>query len=1426
MKIKKLDVSKSMLSHVFLKVLSGVPVKKCGIIEATCLEKIQAAFSEKRTLPIHISKNMGIIVRENGDVDILDLNTDSSHTKQLIKRLKESCPKIQDINIWTKTKGGERDLGSTPDFMVDITRQLKEQHKQIFHDLDTEHNEDMKTALINSLLDSFAKGITLSDFPGFTPLDKIEAAKIFIKQNITQMQQSGHVSMQVEYEGHTDEVSSEGAQWCQWHASRNTGNSCWANAAFAYASCLTVGDRSLNEYLESVQDHSCSAGTTRVDLPREGDDGGKQFETYRKETKALWQMLLDPRGAQLTADQRAAVIGHIVLNINRYLKPVIPLDIHRQQDSSELLLIGFREPFLPSERILLEHEGIAQQLGANIAAIQRQGKRAGQGDWENMGAPRRQVSFWGLEAPRSITNAAASHVNEDIELATEDGHDQYTIQQEVMQGIPVNYVCVKRQGYQRGPGGKAVLVGGQLQYRKDMSSFAIPTGKTLQDDLKSAVIHLGGETSNAGHYISVVRGPGGTFFEINDDTVSVIGDIAAYWESSAKQNVLLANFNHIEESVASTSASAGSSSSSSSSSSSAEEAHVKAVDSMNHLLVLLSLGIPLSGFSQNKIPCSRSSSPGSENSAGSSMGHTLLQQFEEVGAITHVMPHQLKALQKVLEAVNEEGGNKRALIEAATGAGKTYISFIINHVQFVLENTMNIMMFPTKALVKQAKDEYIRYGQEAPIITISDSEYSYVDPQKTDSSRKKFTSMDRLSEFLLQEKEKVEKTGVRFNSPQVLCTYNVFRSKHPELSELAKALGISLGNVSVDEAHHVREDQGKKLKKEDNITTQSLESFQKTHQCSILGFTANIQEKTQTFFGKPVYSYTLKQAVSEGVVLDLREARIESLKVRGCKLDKEGDDRLTARFKSMYPNKLQKTNKLGRYRKDYPEEYSRPSFRDLELGIEQERITKLGEEVDQLAGKSVCVVVNSKEEIKRFSQGLGHPKNVRWVAKNAQKVDLDNTEHVVLFIPESTCKTWRQKIKKSQCAQGGMDVDQSIQIEELHDTTIHQKAEIFADHYIKWIEGKRREGGTFEARKSLAYVKSKEEAQIYEQVLRRKLRDKGHLRSEDNPEGVCCDSVYSGSIGRQDDEVLEDLRKGSFLQISFLVEKWKEGVDISSIDSVFLCRTKGVGDLKQIFGRLVRKGGLPLEVHDFADNTLSAVRDWLFSNVKDKDFKSKAPDKGSVVEKSAARDLQDVRYGVTYTELLHLQRLILPEEVSDASDDDYDSDYSDELIIVTEKVEISIFNTTLNAATAAYDQDPKGLYEKKALALLSEASESLVQALLAILSVKTDSDLEARNLHQKLSSEPAGRLPKRRRVSPKAASSDLDDEFSDSDDDSDIDEESLDTKSKTLAEVLFGVCGKASTFKRKYLDYVKSSQRDIAAYFSGIECAQKKESCK
>ena len=761
-------------------------------------------------------------------------------------------------------------------------------------------------------------------------LDKIEAAKEFIKQNISQMQQSGHGSMQVEDGDHTDAASSIEGQWCQWHASLNTGNSCWANAAFAYASCLTVGDRSLNEYLESVQDHSCSVGATRVALPKEGDDGGKQFETYRKETKALWQMLLDPRGAQLTADQRAAVIGHIVLNINRYLKPVLPLDIQRQQDSSELLLIGLREPFLPSERVLLENEGIAPQLGADIMTIQRQGQRAGQGDWENMGPPRKQVSFWGLESPRSITEAAATQVNERIERATEDGHDQYLRQREVIEGIPAKYVCVKRQGYQREADGRALLVDGQLQYQKDMSDFAIPAGKTLQDDLKSVVIHLGGETSNAGHYISVVRGPGDTFFEINDASVRAIGNIDTYWERRVKQNVLLANFNHTEESVAGASASAGSSSLE-------EEAHVKAVDSKHHLLVLLSLGIPLSGFSQNKIPVSRSSSPGSERASSSgrssSSEHTVLQLFENSRAITHIKPHQLTALKKSLEAVNKSGGNKRALIEAATGAGKTLISFLINHIKFVLENQINIMMFPIKALVRQAKNEYIKYGQEAPIITISDSEYTYDDLQNLDSSAKTFDSMDRLKTFLLQEKDRVEKTGVRFNSPQVLCTYNVFRSKHLELSELAKALGIKVGNVIVDEAHHVKQGDKKNEKKEDNITTKSLEEFQKKHNCAILGFTANRSEETEAFFGRPVYCYSMKQAVSDGVVLDIRKAILERVVAPEC--EKEGGSRLEARFKSMYPNKTQKTNKLGKYKKDHPEEYSRPSFTDLEIQIEQ-----------------------------------------------------------------------------------------------------------------------------------------------------------------------------------------------------------------------------------------------------------------------------------------------------------------------------------------------------------------------------------------------------------------------------------------------------------------------------------------------------------
>ncbi|RAP25934.1 hypothetical protein DID78_07075, partial [Candidatus Marinamargulisbacteria bacterium SCGC AG-343-D04] len=932
------------------------------------ITKISNSISQKKTSLIPFNDSVGFSVRANGDVDILFLNTDSSHSKPLVAQLKKSCPEIQTITIWTKTKGGEQDLGSTPDFMVDITRQLEEQRHQIFHNLDTEHNEDMKTALINSLLDTCVKGISLADFPRSTLAARIDAAKEFIKQNISQMQQSDHVSMQGEGEVHTDEVSSAGAQWCQWHASRNTGNSCWANAAFTYASCLTVGDRSLNEYLESVQGHSCSVGATGVDLPKEGDDGGKQFETYRKETKALWQMLLDPRGAQLTADQRAAVIGHIVLNINRYLKPVIPLDIHRQQDSSELLLIGFREPFLPSERVLLENEGIAQQLGADIMTIQRQGQRAGQGDWENMGPPRKHVSFWGLESPRSITEAAASQVNGDIELATEGGHYQYTKQQEVMQGIPVKHVCVKRQGYQRGPDGKALLVHGQLQYRKDMSSFSIPTGKTLQGHLKSAVIHLGGERSNAGHYISVVRGPGGTFFEINDDTVRSIKNINNYWERIAKQNVLLANFNHTEESVAGASASAGSSS--------LEEAHVKTVDSKHHLLVLLSLGIPLSGFSQNKIPGSRSSSPGSESSSSSgrssSSEHTVLQLFENSRAITHIKPHQLKALKKVLEAANKKEGNKRALIEAATGAGKTLVSFLIHHITFVLENKMNIMMFPTKALVYQAKDEYIRYGQEAPIITISGSEYRYFDTQSS-SDLKKFRTMKTLSDFLLQEKEKVEKTGVRFNSPQVLCTYNVFRSKHLELSELAEALVIDMGNVSVDEAHHVKEDQGKKLKKADNITTQSLESFQKKHQCSLVGFTANTSTETQNFFDKPVYLYDMTQAVSDGVVLDLRKAILERVVAPRC--EKEGEVRLTERFNSMYPNKLQKTKKLEKYRKDYPEEYSRPSFTDLELQIEQKRMKNIREKLGELAQKRVYIVLDSKE-IKSISQGLELPKNV------------------------------------------------------------------------------------------------------------------------------------------------------------------------------------------------------------------------------------------------------------------------------------------------------------------------------------------------------------------------------------------------------------------------------------------------------------------
>ncbi|RAP25782.1 hypothetical protein DID78_07265, partial [Candidatus Marinamargulisbacteria bacterium SCGC AG-343-D04] len=473
--------------------------------------------------------------------------------------------------------------------------------------------------------------------------------------------------------------------------------------------------------------------------------------------------------------------------------------------------------------------------------------------------------------------------------------------------------------------------------------------------------------------------------------------------------------------------------------------------SMRKLLDLWKTGVPLNGFSQNKVQISRSPSPDSERSSssegGSSGGHTVLHMFENSRAITHIKPHQLTALKKSLEAVKKSGGDKRALIEAATGAGKTLISFLINHIKFVLENKINIMMFPIKALVRQAKNEYIKYGQEAPVITISDSEYTYDDPQNLDSSAKTFDSMDRLKTFLLQEKERVEKTGVRFNSPQVLCTYNVFRSKHLELSELAKALGIKVGNVVVDEAHHVKQVDNKNEKKEDNITTKSLEEFQKKHNCAVLGFTANKNKDTEAFFGKPVYFYSMKQAVLDKVVKDLRKATLESVVAPRC--EKEGEARLEERFNLMYPNKLQKTNKLGRYKNDHPEEYTRPSFTDLELQIEQKRMENIREKLGKLAQKRVYIVLDSKE-IKSISQGLELPKNVTWVAKNEKKVDLDNTDHVLLCIPESTCNVWRQKIKKNQSDQGRMEVDQSIQIEELHDTTIHQKAEIFADHYIKW----------------------------------------------------------------------------------------------------------------------------------------------------------------------------------------------------------------------------------------------------------------------------------------------------------------------------------------------------------------------------------------
>ncbi len=294
--------------------------------------------------------------------------------------------------------------------------------------------------------------------------------------------------------------------------------------------------------------------------------------------------------------------------------------------------------------------------------------------------------------------------------------------------------------------------------------------------------------------------------------------------------------------------------------------------------------------------------------------------------------YQVIAINKTIEAIAK--GQNRILIVMATGTGKTYTAFQIIHRLWQSKNKRKILYLADRnILIDQTMQQDFK-----PL-----SKYmTKIEGKKLDSSYEIYMS---LYQQLAGEDNK-----------------EPFREFKPDFFDL----------IIVDECH-------RGSAKDDSLWRKILEYFSSATQ---IGMTATPKETEEvsniSYFGKPVYIYSLKQGIEDGFLAPFKVLRI------GLNKDLEGY-RPTEGKKDIYGNEIE--DKIYDIK-----DFDKSIIIDNRTKVVAKRITEFLKEVDRFAKTIVfCVDI---EHAERMRQALINENSdmVREDSRYIMRITGDNEE--------------------------------------------------------------------------------------------------------------------------------------------------------------------------------------------------------------------------------------------------------------------------------------------------------------------------------------------------------------------------------------------------------------------------------------------------
>lgn len=294
--------------------------------------------------------------------------------------------------------------------------------------------------------------------------------------------------------------------------------------------------------------------------------------------------------------------------------------------------------------------------------------------------------------------------------------------------------------------------------------------------------------------------------------------------------------------------------------------------------------------------------------------------------------YQVIAINKTIEAIAK--GQNRILIVMATGTGKTYTAFQIIHRLWQSKNKRKILYLADRnILIDQTMQQDFK-----PF-----SKYmTKIEGKRLDSSYEIYMSLYQ------------QLTGEDNKEP--------FREFKPDFFDL----------IIVDECH-------RGSAKDDSLWRKILEYFSSATQ---IGMTATPKEteevSTISYFGKPVYIYSLKQGIEDGFLAPFKVLRI------GLNKDLEGY-RPTEGKKDIYGNEIE--DKIYDIK-----DFDKSIIIDNRTKVVAKRITEFLKEIDRFAKTIVfCVDI---EHAERMRQALINENSdmVREDSRYIMRITGDNEE--------------------------------------------------------------------------------------------------------------------------------------------------------------------------------------------------------------------------------------------------------------------------------------------------------------------------------------------------------------------------------------------------------------------------------------------------